>query len=99
MSDEVRVVYAAAGLHSEALSQGGKSPWDLGRLRLLDSDRFWVVAVGSVERGFELGGRDVVEVAVEPLGVVPVDQARAASSTSSTVRHGPWSGPRMSSAL
>jgi hypothetical protein len=42
------------------------------RLGLLDSNQFPVGLLGSVSR-LELDGRHVVEVAVQPLGVVPVD--------------------------
>ena len=53
----------------------GEPPWDCWRLGLLDSNPDGVGLLGSVEGCFELGGRDVAEVAVKPGGVVPVDPA------------------------
>ena len=50
-----------------------ESPWVVRRLGLLDSDQGLVGPLCIVERGFELGGRDVAEVAVQAAGVVPID--------------------------
>lgn len=43
---------------------GCESPWFCRRLGLLDFDQGLVVPLGIVERGFELCGWDVAEVAV-----------------------------------
>jgi hypothetical protein len=53
-----------------------ETPWFCRRLGLLDSDQWLVGPWCIVERGFELCRRDVVEVAVEPAGVVPVHPAQ-----------------------
>ncbi len=50
-----------------------EAPWVSRRLGLLDSDQGLVGPVCIVERGFELRGWDVAEVAVQAAGVVPVD--------------------------
>lgn len=50
-----------------------ESPWFRWRLGLLDFDQGLVGPFRSVERGFELCGRYVVEVAVQSAGVVPMD--------------------------
>ena len=42
---------------------------------LFDSDQLFAVGLASIERLLELGGRDVAEVAVEALRVVPVHPA------------------------
>ncbi len=58
------------------VNSGGVSveaPWVSRRLGLLDSDQGLVGPVCIVERGFELRGWDVAEVAVQAAGVVPVD--------------------------
>ena len=49
-----------------------ETPWFCRRLGLLDSDQGLVGPWAIVERGFELCGRYVVEVAVQAGGVVPV---------------------------
>ncbi|MGZ3387350.1 MAG: hypothetical protein ACXVB5_20900, partial [Isosphaeraceae bacterium] len=46
-----------------------ESPWFRWRLGLLDFDQGLVGPFRSVERGFELCGRSVVEVAVQAAGV------------------------------
>ena len=43
---------------------------------LFDSDQLFAVGLASIERLLELGGRDVAEVAVEALRVVPVHPAQ-----------------------
>ena len=42
----------------------------------MDSDQGLIGPLCIVERGFELGRRNVGEVAVQPAGVVPVDPAQ-----------------------
>ena len=53
-----------------------ETPWFCRRLGLLDFDQGLVGPLCIVERGFELGRWDVVEVAVEAAGVVPVHPAQ-----------------------
>ena len=50
-----------------------ESPWVWWRLGLLVSNPAWGGLVGSIERCFELCGRDVAAVAVEAVFVEPVD--------------------------
>jgi hypothetical protein len=50
-----------------------------------------LVGVLGLERGFELGRRDVVEVAVAPFGVEPVDPAHGGQLDG--VDAAPWSSP------
>ena len=53
-----------------------ESPWVRWRLGLWDFDQGLVAPLCSVELRLELDRRDVAEVAVQPLGVVPVDPAQ-----------------------
>jgi len=52
-----------------------EAPWVWWRLALFDSDQRFAVGLDSIERVLELGGRDVAEVAMEALRVVPVHPA------------------------
>src|SRR4051794_27552998 len=56
----------------ELADRRAEPPWVWWRLVLLVSNPGGVGLVGSVERCFELGRRDVAAVAVEPLFVEPV---------------------------
>lgn len=57
---------------SGGLSRSAESPWFSRRLGLMDSHQGLVGPWCIVERGLKLGRRNVVEVAVQPTGVVPV---------------------------
>ena len=52
-------------------------PGSAGGSDLLDCDQGLVTPMSIVERGLELGGRNVVEVAVQAGGVVPVHPAQS----------------------
>ncbi|WP_041781972.1 hypothetical protein [Mycolicibacterium chubuense] len=60
--------------------------WFCRRLELLDFDQGLVDPLGIVERRFELGRCDVVEVAVQAGGVVPSTPSPHAQSDSSQIR-------------
>src|SRR3954470_8954483 len=75
-------------------------PWVWWRLVLLVSNPGGVGLLGSVERCFELGRRDVAAVAVEPGLVEPVHHDSVSSSSWATSSHTAGaSGPRTHSAL
>lgn len=62
-----------SGVSEVVSSQTGvaEAPWVGWRLALFESDQVFAVGLDSIERVLELGARDVAEVAVEALRVVP----------------------------
>ena len=66
--------------------------WVCGGLFLLVSNQLFDPVLGIVGV-VVFGRRDVSEMPVKPLRVEPVHHPSVASSTSATVRRGPWSGP------
>ena len=70
----------------------GEPSWVWWKLGLLDLDQGLVAPLGSVERLLELRGRDVAEVAVQALVVVPVDPAEGGELKVLDALPGSWPG-------
>ena len=76
---------------SDGVSAWSDSPWVSRRLVSLDSNHGLVGLLGRVG-GLEVVGRGVVEVAVDPFGVEPVNPALDVGTTEVVDRRGPVKG-------